>query len=76
MGTRPRQVYLPIGEAGPKLQLRKNSERSKENQKICNILQIFAAVVNHLKEPELIPGPASGHSASLSLSFLDCKMGQ
>lgn len=45
MGTRPRQVYLPIGEAGPKLQLRKNSERSKENQKICNILQIFAAVL-------------------------------
>ena len=45
MGTRPRQVYLPIGEAGPKLQLRKNSGRSKENQKVCNILQIFATVL-------------------------------
>lgn len=45
VGTRPRQVHLPIGEAGPKLQPRKNSERSKGNQKIRNILEIYAAVL-------------------------------
>lgn len=41
-----------------------------------HLQQCWSKTTSHLKEPELIPGPASGHSASLSLSCLNCKMGQ